>query len=108
MEMIQIEKYLPDTARKKTHKSAVAMELFVRTLVEANEGKLISFEITGPGTAQLFVSGDEARQEVIREFKKLDGVVVSEVSALGRQFSENKKMQKKADRMREVNKKRTG
>jgi hypothetical protein len=100
MELIKVEKYLPASARSASHKSAVEMESYVKAIAESNEGKLVSFKISEPGTALIFVSGDTARQQVLREFKKLDGVVVSETSGLLLQQEKNKKLQEKSDQAR--------
>ncbi len=97
MDKIAIAGHLPTSVRSATHKSAVDMMQIVKAIAEANEGKLESFEISKPGTALLFVVGDAARQAIIREFKKLEGVVVEEVSALELQRVQNKKLQQRSD-----------
>ena len=100
MELIKIEKYLPDSARKPNHKCAVSMEKMVRVLAESNDGKLERFEVPTPGTALLFVVGDMARQAVMREFKRLESVVVSEIPAFVVEQARNKKAQERADKTR--------
>jgi len=100
MELIEIAGYLPDTVKKATHKTAAKMEQFVQVLAEENAGKLSSFEISNPGTALLFVVGDQAKQAIIREFKKLQNVVVQELSALAVQRERNKKEQERANNQR--------
>jgi len=62
--------------------------------------------VSEPGTALLFVIGDLARQAVMREFKRLEKVVVTEVPALSVQQERNKKEQERANRMREAAAKR--
>jgi hypothetical protein len=100
MEMIKIEKYLPDSVRKATHKDAQSMEQMVRILAETNEGRLQSFDVPNPGTALLFVIGDLARQAILREFRRLENVVVSEVSALTVQQEKNQRAQERTNKMR--------
>lgn len=100
MEVIEIAGYLSDSVRKAKHKSAANMERDVRVIAEANDGKLASFEISKPGTALMFVIGDQAKQAVIREFKRLTDVIVSELPALTVQQEKNKKEQDRANRMR--------
>ena len=102
MEMIRIDGYLPDSVRKASHKDAQSMERMVRILAETNEGKLQSFEVPKPGSALLFIIGDLARQAIMREFKRLENVVVSEVSALSVEQEKNIKAQKRADKLREA------
>ncbi len=106
MEMISVAGYLPDSVKKSKHKTAINMEKMVRVMAESNEGTLSSFEVSKPGTALLLVIGDVARQAIIREFKRLENVVVAEVPALTVQMEKNQKEQERANKMREAFKKR--
>ena len=105
MEMIEISGFLPDTAKNTKHRSARDMEQVVRGMAESNGGKVQSFEVTKPGTALLFVIGDQAMQFIMKEFKQLQNVTVSLVPALGVHLARNKKVQEKADRLRNARKK---
>jgi hypothetical protein len=105
MEMIEISGFLPDTAKNVKHRSARDMEQVVRGMAESNGGKVQSFEVTKPGTALLFVFGDQSMQFIMKEFKLLQNVTVSLVPALGVHLAKNKKVQEKADHMRAVRKK---
>lgn len=100
MMMIDISKFMPDSAKSLKHASAVSLRLLVENIAEANGGKLISFEIPKPGTARVMVSGDAAHQAIIREFKKHSGVQVSEVDAIDVEADKNRKRQLKADKAR--------
>ena len=105
MEMIEIAGFLPDTAKNMKHRSACDMEQVVRGMAEANGGKVQSFEVTKPGTALLFVIGDQAMQFIMKEFKTLRNVTVSLIPALGVHQARNQKVQEKADRLRNARKK---
>ena len=105
MEMIEISGFLPDTAKNMKHRSARDMEQVVRGMAESNGGKVQSFELTKPGTALLFVIGDQAIQFIMKEFKTLPNVTVSLIPALGVHLARNQKVQEKADRLRSARKK---
>ena len=104
-EMIEVSGFLPDTAKNMKHRTAREMEQVVRGLAESSGGKVQSFEISKPGTALLFVIGDQAVQLIMKEFKALQHVTVSLVPALEVHLAKNKKVQEKANRMRDARKK---
>jgi hypothetical protein len=100
MEMIEIAGYLPTGATTVKHSTAKQMEIVVRGMAEENGGKVVSFEITKPGTALLMVMGEAAQQLIVKEFKRLQDAVVTQISALDVHRERNKRSQERADRMR--------
>ena len=101
MEMIQIEGYLPTSAKTAKHSTAKQMEIVVRGMAEENGGKLVSLEVPEPGTALLMVAGEAAQQFIIREFKRIEGAIVRQIPALDVYRERNKKSQKRSDRSTE-------
>ncbi len=100
MEMIEIAGYLPTSATTVRHSTAKQMDIVVRGMAEESSGKVLSFEVTKPGTALLMVVGEAAQQLIVKEFRRLQDVVVTQIPALDVHRERNKRSQERADRMR--------
>ena len=102
MQILKIGKYLPDTVTTSDHSLAVEMKSLLDEMAKANDSEVKTFEILDKGTTIVGFSKEAAIDPIASQFKALDHVEVSTLSALQVQFERNRAHQETIDKKRQA------